>query len=153
MKYVFICFYTLYLILRTKRNMHMLQQNFYNNSNRYVKWIFNNKNKAFVIYDLLFILITLVGSLMNQTILLLAILYFVLFIYYFKVLKKETTKIKFKITSRVKRMFITLAIIYSLMVYFSIDLKPIYVGIIFGSFITLNCFIVYLVYVINKTFL
>jgi len=150
MKYVFICFYTLYLILRTKRNMHMLQQNFYNNSNRYVKWIFNNKNKAFVIYDLLFILITLVGSLMNQTILLLAILYFVLFIYYFKVLKKETTKIKFKITSRVKRMFITLAIIYSLMVYFSIDLKPIYVGIIFGSFITLNCFIVYLVNVINK---
>ena len=32
----------LYLLLRFKKNLHILQQNFYNENNRYIKW--GNKN-------------------------------------------------------------------------------------------------------------
>lgn len=81
MKYIFILFYTLYLVLRTKRSMHMLQQNFYNNSNRYVKWIFHNKYKSYLMLDWLFIPVLLIGSFFDQEILFFMIFYFVYFLF------------------------------------------------------------------------
>ena len=36
-----------YIFLKSKKSLHMLQQNWYNEGNRYVKWINNNKKKVF----------------------------------------------------------------------------------------------------------
>ena len=36
--------------------MHMLQQNWYNDGNRYLKWIIDNFNKVFVNSEVLFLL-------------------------------------------------------------------------------------------------
>ena len=43
---------------KTKRSLHMLQQNLYNENNRYLKWVFKNKNQFFDI-DIIIILIAL----------------------------------------------------------------------------------------------
>ena len=37
----------LYVYLKTKKSFHMLQQNWYNDGNRYVKWIIKNKKQEF----------------------------------------------------------------------------------------------------------
>ena len=42
---------------KTKRSLHMLQQNLYNENNRYLKWIKKNFKKAFSIFDLVPIII------------------------------------------------------------------------------------------------
>ena len=56
-KLLFFVFYFLYVLMRSKKSFHMLQQNFYNNSNRYVKWIFNNYKRSFFTVDLLFLVV------------------------------------------------------------------------------------------------
>ena len=40
---------------KTKRSLHMLQQNLYNENNRYLKWVMKNKNQ-FIDLDLLVII-------------------------------------------------------------------------------------------------
>ena len=37
-----IIFIVIYLFLKTKKNLHMLQQNFYNENNRYLIWCGSN---------------------------------------------------------------------------------------------------------------
>ena len=44
------------LFYKTKRSLHMLQQNLYNENNRYIKWILKNKTQ-FVDLDLIIIAI------------------------------------------------------------------------------------------------
>ena len=44
-----------YLYFKNKKIMHMLQQNYYNDDNRYLKWLENNFKKSFINLDLLFI--------------------------------------------------------------------------------------------------
>ena len=44
-----------YLIFKSKKAMHMLQQNWYNDDNRYFKWILDNQTKVFITFDILFI--------------------------------------------------------------------------------------------------
>ena len=45
-----------YMYLKTKKSFHMLQQNWYNDGNRYIKWINKNLKKIFLNIELLFIL-------------------------------------------------------------------------------------------------
>ena len=45
----------IYLLYKSKKAIHMLQQNWYNEDDRYINWIFNNKKKVFLIIDLLFV--------------------------------------------------------------------------------------------------
>ena len=33
------------LFFKTKRNLHMLQQNLYNENNRYIKWLIKNREQ------------------------------------------------------------------------------------------------------------
>ena len=54
-----------YIYLKSKKSLHMLQQNWYNDGNRYLKWIGNNKNKVFVNFDIFF-LIFFLGFLTNR---------------------------------------------------------------------------------------
>ena len=42
-----------YHLIKTKRSFQMLQQNWYNDGNRYLKWIVKNKNKVFINWDII----------------------------------------------------------------------------------------------------
>ena len=57
------------IILKSKKALHMLQQNWYNDGNRYIDWIFKNPKKVFVGLDIFYILFFL-GKLIDTEILL-----------------------------------------------------------------------------------
>ena len=48
-----------YLVLRFKKNLHILQQNFYNENNRYIKWGKKNILSVFK-YDLIVLIIIII---------------------------------------------------------------------------------------------
>ena len=51
--------YFVFTLLKTKKSFHMLQQNYYNDDNRYFKWILSNINKVMLDVDILFVLLIL----------------------------------------------------------------------------------------------
>ena len=44
-----------YVFYKSKKYMHMLQQNWYNDGNRYFNWIVDNNKKVFLNLDILFL--------------------------------------------------------------------------------------------------
>ena len=46
----------IYYIIKSDKTIHILQQNWYNEGNRYLKWIKENPKKAFVNFDILFVI-------------------------------------------------------------------------------------------------
>ena len=50
--------YLIFTIAKTKKSFHMLQQNFYDDDNRYFKWILTNISKIAYDSDILFVLIS-----------------------------------------------------------------------------------------------
>lgn len=147
-KIMFFVSYFLYVILRSKKSFHMLQQNFYNNSNRYVKWIFNNSRKSVLTYDWLFLVIVIIGLFGIDIGWLMFIFYSIMSIYYYDYLKFEQVKIGLKFTKRIGRMCITLLVLYVILTILFKDCN--YVYFLFGVLASLNSFVIYLVNVINK---
>jgi UDP-N-acetylmuramoyl-tripeptide--D-alanyl-D-alanine ligase len=103
----------LYLIYRTKKALHMLQQNWYNDSFRYLKWIFNNYQKVFMELDMYF-LVFILGLFINNYLLMIIypLFYILIFYFYFNKIKNEQSKKPLVITSRIKRLIFTTSIIY-----------------------------------------
>lgn len=150
MKYIFLIVYCAYLFLRMKKSMHMLQQNFYNNSNRYIKWIFNNKTKSFLTLDLFYLFILLLAYSIKQIPLIMTMFYFFMILLSFHKNRKESVKIALKITARVKRMITTFLIVTCLFIYGCSYLEEFYAFLLLGIYASCNNFIVFLVNVINK---
>ena len=50
---------SIYTFFKMKKNIHMLQQNWYNEGNRYLKWIGKNLKINFITLDLSFLLLTI----------------------------------------------------------------------------------------------
>lgn len=142
--------YFIYIIIKSKKNFHMLQQNFYNNSNRFLKWIKNNPKKTLFTFDWLFIIFVIISLFNKKLELFVGIFYLILGIYYFYRYSHEQSKIKFKITSRVKRMFVTEFILCILVVISFLNVERYFGYIIIGLYASLNCFFIYLVNIINK---
>ena len=44
----------LYYIIKSNKTLHILQQNWYNEGNRYLNWIYNNLYKVFLEVDMFF---------------------------------------------------------------------------------------------------
>lgn len=144
-----------YIMLKSKKSLHMLQQNWYNDGNRYLKWINNNKDKAFKNPDILFI-IFIVGLFTNQlTIMTIFILFYVIIsLVYLKKIKNEKIVKPLAITKRVKRLILTDSLIYVIAVLimsllFNENLLYVYYLVI-GLLIYLNYYIIYLANIINK---
>lgn len=146
----------LYLIYRVKKAMHMLQQNWYNDGNRYLKWIKTNFKKSFNVLEIVFAVVIFGVSFINLTIatILYIILYLVLFVSYFKELKQEQSKKPLVITMRIKRLITTLFILYSIILilimfnYNKLNIGYYYLMISIEVFISF--LIVWLGNVINK---
>ena len=49
------------IIIKSKKSLHMLQQNLYNENNRYVKWVVNNSSNFFSL-ELLIVLIVAIAN-------------------------------------------------------------------------------------------
>ena len=146
----------LYTCFDLKKAFHMLQQNWYNDGNRYLKWINNNSKFVFAWYDFLFIVIFLLSFVLKSN-----ILSIIVFVYYIVITfilrstqKKEQVKKPLAFTARVKRLCITIFILYFIPTFFIFkyydeSLNSIYY-LILGTLIYFNYHIVYLANIINK---
>ncbi len=150
-----ICMF-IYIVFDLKKAFHMLQQNWYNDGNRYLKWINNNSKFVFVWFDYLYLFIVILGYFINNQLLsiIIAVYYLILTYLLFKKYKHEQVKKPLVFTGRIKRMCLTIFILYLipiLMIFltFNQDLVFIYYFIV-GSLIYFNYYIVYLANIINK---
>ncbi|MBQ3021018.1 MAG: UDP-N-acetylmuramoyl-tripeptide--D-alanyl-D-alanine ligase [Bacilli bacterium] len=147
---ILIVFLTMfYIVVRTKKNLHILQQNFYNENNRYIKWGNKNINSVFKI-DILFIILNIINLyLKSKGLLFFCILYVFLFLLEFNRLKNEQVKIPLKITSRIKRLIITIIIIYLLPIIYLFNNIYIF-SLIYSILISINFYILFIANIINK---
>lgn len=146
---------------KTKRSLHMLQQNLYNENNRYIKWIFKNY-KQFLDWDIVLVLIAFVGSLVFfdlDTIALLAIVLMIIMGFFIGFnwinrIKNDQNKKPLVVTARIKRLIMTIFVLYLiplvLMSYYIVDNLFVWKMLFVITFmIYFNMFVVYLANIIN----
>ena len=132
-----------YTYFKTKKSFHMLQQNWYNDGNRYIKWIMNNFEKVFVVFDVLFIILVLLKE--KYALLTFVIFYILAYVIHKNKVSKEQSKKPLVITARIKRLYTTMLILHLLFIIpmcFTFDeayLRVYYVFI--GLLIYINPFI------------
>ena len=147
----------LYIINTCSKSIHMLQQNLYNENNRYLKWIFKNKRISFInlnLYGILFsaFLFFSVSQILDTFFLLILISVYVVSLFIDKEKRKQDQNKKpLVITKRVKRLIVTISIIYILPVlFFFINTENRNICLLVLSILTsLNFLVVYLANIIN----
>ncbi len=139
-----------YIYVITKHNLHMLQQNFYNENNRYIKWGMKNTDKVFMYFEIPIILITFFNIFLQKEFLcLINLLYITLFYFVYEGLKREQVKIPLKVTSRVKRLSVTIFILYLIPLILANAFDFGIFMFIYSVMIFINYFVVYISNIIN----
>lgn len=144
-----------YIIIDSLKAFQILQQNWYNDGNRYLKWIKTNFKKVFISYDLIIIAIYFIGNYINNNILIIlfSIYYCIITIFLKNEHKNEQTKKPLDITKRIKRLLCTTIIIYLIIIlticlnYNNESIKIYY--LIIGLCIYFNYIIVFIANIIN----
>lgn len=143
----------IYILQKTKSNFHSLQQNFYNENNRYLKWIFNNIKNIIYWYDILLLIITIILYFINikSLYIIITIIMIGINIIYYHSKKKEQVKLPLKYTSRIKRLYITFIIIHIIIISLSYSfLNNIYINYLLQVIlIIINPLVVFITNVIN----
>ncbi len=122
---LFLIVYIIYLIYACMEVMHMLQQNLYNENNRYLKWIKKHLSKAFSLFDLVpIIFFTVIFFITDKEMidfLIIASMFTYLFNFYreYENNKSNQNKIPLKGTGRIKRLFLTNIILYGVVMFFA----------------------------------
>lgn len=146
--------YFIFVIKKTKKSFHMLQQNFYNDDSRYLKWILANIDKLVFVSDILFFLLILfIFFSPNTQMILFFILYLIIYLLY-KNKKRTVDKKPLVVTARIKRLSFTMFILYFIVIMpvvvsFSYE-RLLYEYILLGVLSYLNCFVVMTANFINK---
>lgn len=145
----------LYIYFKSKKSFHMLQQNWYNEGNRYIKWIFSNPKKSFLTLDIGFIIFLLGFILSPKTLMVIFILFYtIITLICINLTNKEQVKKPLVFTVRVKRLLVTTLILYLVPaviigLYYN-ETYLVYYYLIIGLMIYLNYFIVWLANIINQ---
>lgn len=110
-----IVMYCIYFFIKTKKSLHMLQQNRYNRGNKYLKWIKDNLQKNYVNLELLLLFFPFFFFLENAIVgIFFNTFYFLLISFALYKNKKEQKKVPLNVTGRVKRLFFTTTLLYVL---------------------------------------
>lgn len=159
-KYLVILCFTIVLFYKTKRSLHMLQQNLYNENNRYLKWVFQNY-KSYFDLDLILVSISLVGcyviydikSISNICMIIMIVLLGILAIRWSKYLKNDQNKKPLVVTARVKRLIFTTLVLYfipTIILILSRDVRLIWLMLFVISTMTLlNNLVIFISNIIN----
>lgn len=147
--------YFWYDFIKVKVALQMLQQNFYNESNRYLKWTIKNIHKSYLTYDLLALLILIVSLLWkNNTVLFgtFLITYTIILYKHYCDVKTDQVKKPLKITFRIKRLIFTILLFYILVFSLFFTIWNYNYFILIAILILMNILVyfkVYLAYLIN----
>lgn len=103
----------IYLVMKTKKGMHMLQLNWYDDDHRFLKWIVKNPYKVFINPDMFFVTCMFLIA-MPERVSIIAFTLFYIFIIFmtYNWSKLEQVKLKFKFTTRMRRLAVTILILY-----------------------------------------
>ena len=150
------------IITKSKKSLHMLQQNLYNENNRYVKWVVNNSSNFFSV-ELLVVFMTSLANVffvkdntISSMLNIITILFYLLYIVIFRrSLKNEQVKKPLVITARIKRLIATITILHLIplvLIFFYKDelLVGHFLVFVFILIAYLNTFVVLLANFINK---
>ena len=123
LKYLLVIPFLILFIYDLKKLLHMAQQNLYNDDNRFLKWTlkdmrkFKTSFKCSLIVLITFIVISLLKLEYNLIILIyFAVSCLIIFLLKYKENKSQDVKLKFKVTSRVKRLIFTNIVLFMLMI-------------------------------------
>ena len=165
----YILFITIFIICslvilkyKNKRNLHMLQQNLYNENNRYLKWVFNNF-KLFFDIDIFLVFIALIGFLITYDINSFSIVFIIVMsiicilegLILRNRIKNDQQKKPLVITARVKRLIFTISVLHIVVIAFM------YINIsnyrivwlllfVYSLMVYLNTFVILIANIINK---
>ena len=147
--------YFIYYLIKNNKAIHMLQQNWYNDGNRYLVWILKNPSKVFVNTDMFFIVFIISMFIdYKYSSILFFIFYFICIILYLKNIKKEQVKKPLVYTKRVKRIIITSIILVALVVGIMLsflDESNLYIlYLVLGGIVYLNYLVILIVNILNK---
>ena len=143
--------FVLYIMIKTKKALHILQQNLYNLDNRYLFWLKKNIKTAFFNKDIyIFIIIPIMFFIPYIYSIIIFILFFsILFIYEFKKEIHTTYKKPLVITSRLKRLIITTILVNLLPIIIIIFNNTLYNYIFLILFLILEYIVVLTANIIN----
>lgn len=155
--YILYLLIVIYIVAISMRSYHLLQQNLYNENNRYLKWVWKNKKliyKNIDLYGIVFsclILFTNNSNLINFFLVILISVYVVSFFRFREEKKNVQNKKPLVVTKRVKRLMITTNALYLIPIACSIFIKEIapLCLIILAIMTSFNFFIVFLAMIIN----
>ena len=143
---IIIFIYNLYV---SKRSIHMLQQNMYNENNRYFKWIFKNLKETFRFDIISLISVFLAVTFNNLVFLILAFIFYIVSICYYRYLKKfEQNKKPLVITARVKRFITTLVLVNLIILFLTIFVND-YFLVVLALISSFNFYLIGLINIIN----
>ena len=122
-----------YVIKVSKRTLHMLQQNLYNENNRYLGWIFENRKDTIINYSVIGIIISFIilfveNNIIELLLVLLMAIYLISFLKEQKISSKNQNKKPLVYTPRVKRLIITHLVIYFIFILLGI-IKSDYINV------------------------
>jgi UDP-N-acetylmuramoyl-tripeptide--D-alanyl-D-alanine ligase len=135
----------------------MLQQNLYNENNRYIRWVFKNLNLTFfntnmcgIIFTLI-LLLNIMTDLRMAFLIILCLIYVMAFSYDFVRSKGEQNKKPLVYTARIKRLLVTICIIYLIpLIIFLINNSLLDVSLfIFSILVTCVYFVIFIANLIN----
>ena len=153
---LFILMYV-YIINTTLKSMHMLQQNLYNENNRYIKWVFKNLKISFFNINLYGILFTIflqfpmIDKLDLFILLVLCSIYITAFIGDKARSKQEQNKKPLVFTKRIKRLEFTIILLYIIpLIVFALNTDLVNKVLLAIAIMTsLNYFVIFLANLIN----
>lgn len=148
--------FLIFNVIKNKKSLHMLQQNLYNENNRYIKWIKKNLKSVWITLDFIALVMIIVAYLLNSkisTILVIIawILYVLESIRLLNNRKTEQVKKPLVVTKRVRRLIVTISILFVLpiIIYF-IDHENGYLMLLIESVMTyFSYLVVWIAKVIN----
>ncbi len=162
MFYLIIICTTILLIIKSKKNLHMLQQNLYNENNRYIKWNLKNINQ-FINLEIINIVIAIIGFLVVYDLrlynficqIVICLIYFVAIYISYSNQKKEQVKKPLIYTKRIKRLIFTIMILYliPIIILLVYKLSTRYYWLLVLIYIVatyLNALVIYIANIINK---
>ena len=155
--YLYIFIYLVYIFYKSRTSLYMLQQNLYNENKRYLRWIERSRDRCFNVIDFLPFLLAIFVFLRQESFIMEIVYLSITFIYvkgiydeYKKNLSNQN-KIKFNITSRIKRLYITEFLIIGLLLFFLVltNFSGIFL-VLLSLTIAFTYYFIYLVSLINK---